>query len=806
VITQVPAAAADDIVLADFESADVLDGVTLPAPELDRASITDAFASSGTTSLRFDIGEFDSKAGSVFPRVWLNIGSALPDVDWSQRTYLHVGMANGSTERAHLYVVVWDKNGRYLLRSHWADPFDYVVFEIPIADIVRAGVDLHRLDKVQLSTERSPSPKLFFADDIRLTDNRADVPAEQARVAPSLVAAMDLEGAHAKASHALAEARKGIRPRPAGPDRALAEQAEAIQEELESLADQIDSVGDAVDRAREIRSELTDLGWRIKRLSTMVDARKARPNAPVGLGFADSMSRVYPRDLPCDCNYAAPTLDMVRGEHESIQLVVMAYASALPQARVTARILGPRPAGLRVDVHPVVSLSLAPPVDQPPARPTPYRPSVYTGWTPDAIQTARDSMDVAAGDLQSFWVGFETTPETPPGLYPVKLELRADGIAPQQVQMKVRVKNVRIARKPLLRTAIGHDPKAYAEPYGVTDPDAMADLVAHEYSFLGEYLLQGDNIYRSIYEGKPPSVESLRRIEHDAAGLRQFNVWYFDPRLFDIRAPETWKAQADAMFDLIQPYIDQYRAVGLIDKAYLYCCDETRTEYNEVVTYVLTRFKKRFPEVEVLATAVDNEMGRQTGLGELIDWWVRDVPWYVPEVIAERHAAGREAWWYLHAGNTNPTPNVFLNYDPGQLRVLLGPMIHQAGLDGFLYYRVDRWYGHKVLDDGPLSSWDPRTWNNRAGDGSLFYPGPKGPIPSIRLENIRDGLEDYNLLEALKRAIDEAPPGTNPALLARAKRLLDASDVVKDNYEYTSSPHAYRQWRSQVVDVVDTLT
>jgi len=34
----------------------------------------------------------------------------------------------------------------------------------------------------------------------------------------------------------------------------------------------------------------------------------------------------------------------------------------------------------------------------------------------------------------------------------------------------------------------------------------------------------------------------------------------------------------------------------------------------------------------------------------------------------------------------------------------------------------------------------------RYGDGVLLYPGPNGPIGSIRLANIRDGLEDYEYL------------------------------------------------------------
>ncbi len=801
-LVAVPAAAADDAVLADFESADALKGATILAPGVDTATVTDTFASTGRSAMSFDVGRMRSKDGLVFPRVWLNVGSTLPDVDWTQWQYLHIGMANASAEPATMYVVVWDKAGKFVQRSIAAQPYAYHVFQLKVADIAAAGVNLGDLDKIQISTDRSVNPKRLLADDIRLTDTATDVPGEVARVAPRLIGSMNLAGLHAAAARSLDDVRRRIKPGPLAPDRNLKTQAASIQQELDTLQTRIDTVGDRVDEARAIWFALGDTGWEVKRLSSLVDARSAQPLSPVGLGFADAMSRVYPRDLPCDCGYAKPTVDTVRGEHESIQLVAIPYGAALTDVGVRARALRP---GITVDAHPVLSLNMKPPVGLRPATPTAFRPSGYDGWTPDAIQTGYDTVDTEAGDLQAFWVAIETSRSTRPGVYPVLLELRAAGMPTQLTQFDVRVHDTTIARQSGLRTAIGHDPKAYAEPYGVTDPAQVTKLVDQEYDFLDEYLLQGDNIYRKVYETDPPSVESLRKIEARPGGLRQFNIWYFDPRLFDLTKPDTWAAEADVLFDRIQPYVDQYRAAGLLDKGYLYCCDETRAEHTELVKFVLTRFKARFPGVKVLTTMIDNDMGRQSGLGELIDWWVRDVPWFEPDIIAERHAAGREAWWYLHAGNRNPTPNVFVNYDPGQLRTLLGPMAHQAGVDGFLYYRVDRWYGHPVLDDDPTTSWDARTWNALAGDGSLLYPGPNGPVPSIRLENIRDGLEDYNLLDTLKQAIDNAPPKTDPRLIAKAKHLLGGTDVVTSNYEYVQEPGRYRAWRADVLATIVRL-
>lgn len=84
----VAAAAAEDIILADFETPDALDGATLPAPDLDSVQVADEFACRGNASMRLDLGAFTSKAGRVFPRVWLNAGSTLTRPVPSGPTYV----------------------------------------------------------------------------------------------------------------------------------------------------------------------------------------------------------------------------------------------------------------------------------------------------------------------------------------------------------------------------------------------------------------------------------------------------------------------------------------------------------------------------------------------------------------------------------------------------------------------------------------------------------------------------------------------------------------------------------------------
>ncbi|WJH32902.1 DUF4091 domain-containing protein [Paenibacillus sp. CC-CFT747] len=86
----------------------------------------------------------------------------------------------------------------------------------------------------------------------------------------------------------------------------------------------------------------------------------------------------------------------------------------------------------------------------------------------------------------------------------------------------------------------------------------------------------------------------------------------------------------------------------------------------------------------------------------------------------------------------------------------MGPLSHKMKVDGFLYYNITRWLNRGPMNDSILSTWDPRTISDANGDGSLFYPGQDGPLASQRIQNFRDGMEDYNLLNMLRRSIESA--------------------------------------------------
>lgn len=110
--------------------------------------------------------------------------------------------------------------------------------------------------------------------------------------------------------------------------------------------------------------------------------------------------------------------------------------------------------------------------------------------------------------------------------------------------------------------------------------------------------------------------------------------------------------------------------------------------------------------------------------------------------------AGNELWWYVCIIPGYPYANFFFNYQGEMSRVLFWQQYHYD-IAGCLYYSVNMWNGAKMWID--MDSAAPN------GDGLLIYPGKRYgtdfPIESLRLEYVRDGIEDFEYLKMAEAAL-----------------------------------------------------
>lgn len=587
------------------------------------------------------------------------------------------------------------------------------------------------------------------------------------------------------------------------PDQWLRGQASQLSAQLDELQAQGQQGDSDYQTALELVTEAKQMKWGIVRFGNFVDARSANPRSPFGLLTADSMTLVYPRDLPCQCSTGPASLSLAKGEYENIQAVVLPYGETLKgvDARVKS-IIGPNgedvsTSALSVSVNPLGSVKLTPKLYSIPA--TANSPGDYYGWTPDPIRSDLDSVDVPAGRMQPYWIDVHAGPQAKPGVYRVSVTFSANGLKPETQRIDVDVWPISIPDRPELTTSLSTNPLNIYSTYSLTDPDEQAKMYDTYLDFMETFKIEPDNIYRNT----PPTVDELLKIKQ-RWGLHHFNVLYIDPRVgFDLSHPETWQKRVDYLLQTIGDAMQQYRQAGLVKYAYVYGFDESRPKYRELEKYILQQLKERFPDLPVMSTTLDRSLGEQSGLKN-IDIWVPGVQAFDQAAAVRAQQRGDKVYWYLHQGVRAPYPDWFNGYPPIDTRVLIGPMTHKFNLDGFLYYNITRWVDRSPMSDGILSSWDPRTFPTADGDGSLFYPGPEGPLASQRLENFRDGMEDYNLLNELQESIEQARD-VPPKLLTRAKELLSGDGVVSTNKEYTKAAGVYRQWREDVAQMIFIL-
>ena len=115
-------------------------------------------------------------------------------------------------------------------------------------------------------------------------------------------------------------------------------------------------------------------------------------------------------------------------------------------------------------------------------------------------------------------------------------------------------------------------------------------------------------------------------------------------------------------------------------------------------------------------------------------------------------AGGDELWWYVTRRPEEPEITLVMESEAVKYRILFWQQT-LYGVDNFLYYLVNDWYG--LSEDRGVNSKHEVLDNNYDvyGNGVLVYCGADfgeyGPIGSLRLECVRDGIEDFEYLTML---------------------------------------------------------
>ncbi len=166
------------------------------------------------------------------------------------------------------------------------------------------------------------------------------------------------------------------------------------------------------------------------------DMKTATPAFVVG--FADSMTKVMPRDLWVNLDFAKETTVSLAGnEKESVQLAVIPVASNLKQVQVKSTDLkgedGRMICADQVECDLVSFVKTSQVSDNHPR---------YIGWYPDPLIKNPRAIDVQVGDIQTWWIRIRTKENQAAGLYHGTLTVSSQNHDPVTLKLNVKVSTV----------------------------------------------------------------------------------------------------------------------------------------------------------------------------------------------------------------------------------------------------------------------------------------------------------------------------------------------------------------------------
>ena len=314
------------------------------------------------------------------------------------------------------------------------------------------------------------------------------------------------------------------------------------------------------------------------------------------------------------------------------------------------------------------------------------------------------------------------------------------------------------------------------------------------------------------WEGFDWTVELLRSM-----GYRTFRAGYMAGVVWD---PDETTESANA---------EHYEAKGKFWRAFLPRVEAHIAENDwsdttfywyqkdEVQKHLYHQFANVATELKELAPSVKRLTVLQTPLPEALNAYT-DI--WIPSFGALSLNMGAmpklksEGDWVGAYVCTSPAPpfSELMMHEPGLNHRLLPWICRQAEIDLLLYYGLNFWMYQwrpfetnvdQIDDDGHLyDSW-PRMGG---GGGVLFYPGGKTiddePQPSLRLELLRQGMQDYEYFWLL----DDLTKDREDDIAREARKLLDIPDVIVPGLTgFTENETLVDSYKARLGQAIETL-
>lgn len=458
---------------------------------------------------------------------------------------------------------------------------------------------------------------------------------------------------------------------------------------------------------------------------------------------------------------------------------------------------------------------------------TPWQPDAVAGWYPDAILPIANAVEygenkVKAGENQSLYITFNTPVDQVAGTYTGNIVVTVDGNA-HTVPVSLRVRNVT-----------------------VSEETHQVSMFINTWQFwLGEYdstQAMLDKYAKKLYDYRVAPTSLVM----DSAGELADAVYYAekayelaaDKRVSTICIPLGKRADGIPKNQFVNYLTELAKkcfetGVDLLSKCYVYAIDEpghnsawekcknfdtTFKSQKQVALDNLRAAKSTYLEqyadlteeyFEQILTSIEGVRHVTTNRyvaahDDYIDIWCPTFKDYETDAALGKYDGQTELWWYGALNPKSPYPNYHLDDDMLAPR-MLGWLQAIYNIKGNIYWGTNvygEYNGSYQYRDEYYT--DAGHYYAVNGDGYLFYPGKKygvdGPLASLRLESIRDGYEEYELLYALieKYAQVSEQIGVDFSALDTIKNMAGSLYV---GTQITADTKSFAQAREQILNL-----
>jgi hypothetical protein len=269
------------------------------------------------------------------------------------------------------------------------------------------------------------------------------------------------------------------------------------------------------------------------------------------------------------------------------------------------------------------------------------------------------------------------------------------------------------------------------------------------------------------------------------------------------------------------------RAMGWLDKAYIYWFDEPNESQYPFLQKGFNKLKQYCPDIPRMITK-----HVEPGLVGGPNLWCAISDQYNHPRAEERRKFGDRFWWYVCTGPKAPYAGLFLDHPAPEMRIWLWQTF-QRNINGILVWQLNYWNSSTAYPDAanPQNPYDDpmswtsgygtptgakRPWGN--GDGRFIYPpvlaaaghpaNPvvEGPVDSIRWEQLRDGLEDYEYLVILRQKLNQRRNNLSPESLREYEQLLLVPDsITRSMTDFTRDGRAIEIRRDLIARAIERL-